>query len=233
MKLWPSILSQFLCLDDLFPVAVMEAKTNYQTASHGGQDGQLGTIQSIKQPRWPVPKPSVTLQGPDNFLRLWCSRRNTDRFTCRSLEEQALIEEESQNSSWCPSVLPVRLPYSHSSHLIRGATGCISYHLSIGTNTSIIPQLIQPQKAHPPMEEQTSSDAPPMAPTPKQSLRLKRHHPWPEPIGDTPLGGATPVAAMWGPPQPQEMQEIPPWFKSTKAQPCWCFPQGLWHSSGC
>ena len=64
------------------------------------------------------------------------------------------------------------------------------------------------------MEEQPSTAAPPM-PTPKQSPRLKRQLPSPEPMGNMPLGRATLVAALGGPSHPKRW-ENPPWFKSLK-----------------
>ena len=52
------------------------------------------------------------------------------------------------------------------------------------------PQPCPPQKAHP-TEEQPSMAAL-LAPTPKQSPRLKRCHPSPEPMGSTPTAGGPP-----------------------------------------
>ena len=52
-------------------------------------------------------------------------------------------------------------------------------------------------------------------PAPKQSPRLKRWLPSPEPMGNMPLGGATLAAALWGPPNLKK-QENPPWFKLLK-----------------
>ena len=53
------------------------------------------------------------------------------------------------------------------------------------------------------MEVQPSTAAPPM-PTPKQSPRPKRQLPSPELMGNMPLGGATLVAALGGPPNPKK-----------------------------
>ena len=64
------------------------------------------------------------------------------------------------------------------------------------------------------MEEQPSTAAPPM-PMPKQSPRPKRWLPSPEPMGNMPLGRATLVAMLQGPPNPKK-SENPPWFKSLK-----------------
>ena len=50
---------------------------------------------------------------------------------------------------------------------------------------------------------------------PKQSLRLKRWHPSPEPMGNMPLGRVTLVAVVGGPPHPKKW-ETPPWFISLK-----------------
>ena len=91
---------------------------------------------------------------------------------------------------------PVRLPYA----TVRGALAA-SYHLLLG-QTPPLPSLIQLPRT-PPMEEQTSSAASP-TPMPKQSLRPKRQHSSPEPMGNTPLGGATLAAAVGGPPHPKK-----------------------------
>ena len=115
----------------------------------------------------------------------------------QSLEEQALGEESRCHHdilSSCQAAL------CHSSHLIRGVLA-VSYHLLLG-QTPPLPSPFQPPGT-PPMEEQTSSAAPPML-MPKQSLRPKRHHPLPEPMGDMLLGRATPAAAMGGPPHPKK-----------------------------
>ena len=67
------------------------------------------------------------------------------------------------------------------------------------------------------MEEQQSTAAPPM-PTPKQSPRLKRQLPLPEPMGNMPLGRATLAAALGGPPNSKTRE--PSLVKVTEAQPC-------------
>ena len=113
------------------------------------------------------------------------------------LEEQALREESRSHQdilSSCQATL------CHSPQSIRGALAA-SYHLLLG-QTPPSPSLIQPPRTHP-MEEQTSSAAPPTL-MPKQSPRLKRQHPLPEPMGNMPLGGATPAAVVGGPPCPKK-----------------------------
>ena len=126
----------------------------------------------------------------------------------QSLEEQAIGEE----SRSCHDVLSsCQAALCHSPQLIRGALA-VSYHLLLG-QTPPLPSLIQPPRT-PPVEEQTSSATPPTL-MPKQSPRLKRQHPLPEPTGNMPLVWATPAAAMRGPPNPKK-QETPPWFKSLK-----------------
>ena len=60
------------------------------------------------------------------------------------------------------------------------------------------------------MEEQPSTVAPP-TPTPKQSPRLKRWLPLPEPMGNMPLGRATLAATL-------EVRE-PSMVQVTEAQP--------------
>ena len=97
----------------------------------------------------------------------------------QSLEEQTLREK----SRHCHNVLSsCQATLCHCSHSIRGVLP-ISYQLLLG-QTPPLPPLIQPPRT-PPVEEQTSSAAPPML-MPKQSLRLKRCHPLPELMGNMP-----------------------------------------------
>ena len=111
----------------------------------------------------------------------------------QSLEEQAFREE----SRSCHEVLSsCQATLCHSPQPLRGVLAA-SYHLLLG-QASPSPPLILPPRT-PSAEEQPSTAAPPMS-TPKQSPRPKRQLPLPEPIGNTPLGRATPVAALWGPP---------------------------------
>ena len=80
---------------------------------------------------------------------------------------QALGEESRSHQdilSSCQAVL------SHSPQLIRGALAA-TYHLLLG-QAPPLPSLVQPPRT-PPVEEQTSSAAPPIL-MPKQSLRPKR-----------------------------------------------------------
>ena len=114
-----------------------------------------------------------------------------------SLEEQALREESRSHHDILSSCQAT--PH-HSPQSIRGALA-VSYHLLEG-QTPPLPSLVQPPRT-PPVEEQTSSAAPPTL-IPKQSPRLKRQHPLPEPMGNMPLGGATLVAAMGGLPHPKK-----------------------------
>ena len=100
------------------------------------------------------------------------------------------------------------MPQSTSAYRVLAA----SYHLLLGQAPPSPPLILPPRT--PPVEEQPSTAAPPM-PTPKQSSRLKRWLPSPEPMGNMPLGGATPVVVLGGPPYTKK-QENPPWFKSLK-----------------
>ena len=95
---------------------------------------------------------------------------------------------------------PVRLPYATVCSHLGGALAA-SYHLLLGQAPPSPPLILPPRT--PPMEEQPSTAAPP-TPTPQQSPRLKRWLPSPEPMGNTPLGRATPVAALGGPPYPKK-----------------------------
>ena len=62
-----------------------------------------------------------------------------------------------------------------------------------------------------PVEEQPPSAAPP-TPMPKESPRLKRQHPLPEPMESMSMGCTTRKAMLGGPPRPKKW-ETPPWFK--------------------
>ena len=127
----------------------------------------------------------------------------------KSLEEQAFREE----SRSCHEVLSsCQAALCHSPQPLRAVLAA-SYHLLLGQSPPS-PPLILPQRTLS-VEEQPSTAAPPM-PTPKQSPRLKRWLPLPEPTGSMPLGGATLLAVLGRPPNPKK-QENPPWFKSLKS----------------
>ena len=78
------------------------------------------------------------------------------------------------------------------------------YHLILGQAPPSPPLILPPRT--PSTEEQPSTATPPM-PMPKQSPRLKRWHPSPEPMGNMPMGGATPDAMLGGTSQPQEVRD--------------------------
>ena len=112
------------------------------------------------------------------------------------LEEHAIKHESHHDLlSACQAAL------SHIPQPLRGAMAT-SYHLLLGQAPQLFPTIL-PQKACP-AEEQPSMAAL-LAPTPKQSPRLKRCHPSPEPTGSTPV--------VVGPPK---KWQTPPWFQSLK-----------------
>ena len=115
----------------------------------------------------------------------------------QNLEEQAFGEESRSRHkvlSSCQAAL------CHSPQPLRGALAA-SYHLLLGQAPPPPPLILPPST--PSVEEQPSTAAPPM-PTPKQSPRLKRWHPLPEPMGNMPMGEATLVAMLGGPPSPKK-----------------------------
>ena len=126
--------------------------------------------------------------------------------------EEHTIKDESQSYHDLLSACQATL--SHSPQPIRGAMAT-SYHLLLG-QAPPSSQTFPPQKAHL-VEEQPSMAALP-APTPKQSPRLKRHHPSPEQMGSTP--------AVGGPPNHKKQKTLP-WFKSLKPSQAYAF---LWDS---
>ena len=103
-------------------------------------------------------------------------------------------EEHSKYLSSCQAALCCSL------QPLRGALAAL-YHLLLG-QAHPSPPFILPSST-PPTEEQPSTAVPPM-PTPKQSPRLKRWFPSPEPKGNMPLGEATPAAVLGGPPNPKK-----------------------------
>ena len=126
----------------------------------------------------------------------------------QGLEEQAFREESRSHHDFLSSC---QAALYHSPLLLRGTLATL-YHLLLG-QVSPSPQPILPPRT-PPAEEQPSTAAP-STPMPKQSPRLKRQHLLPELKGNMPMGRATPMAMLGGPPSPKK-QETPPWFKSLK-----------------
>ena len=125
----------------------------------------------------------------------------------QSLEEQTFVQE----SRSCHEVLSsCQAALCHSPQPLRGALATL-YDLLLG-QASPSPPLIQPSRT--PSGRRTALYSySPHANT--QSPRLKRWLPSTEPTGNTPLGRATPVAMLGGPPNPKK-QESPTWFKSLK-----------------
>ena len=122
-----------------------------------------------------------------------------DRFIQDS--EEHAIKDESQS---CHDLLSAcQATLSHNPQPLRGATAT-SCHLLLGQAPPSSPTT-PPQKACPAEEQPSMTNL--LAPTPKQSPRLKRCHPSPEPMVSTP--------AVGGPHNPKEW-ETPPWFQSLK-----------------
>ena len=120
----------------------------------------------------------------------------------QDLEEQAIGEESRSHHdalSSCQAAL------CHIPKLLRGALATL-YHLLLG-QAPLSPPPIPPPRT-PPVEEQLSTAAPP-TPMPKQSPRPKRQHPSPEPMGNMPMGGATLMATLGGPPSPRSKRPLP------------------------
>ena len=172
--------------------AVMEAKTNDRTAIMEAKKAKHHLIQAAKvtfSKAISDAKAQTTSQAAvfqeEHYNYQW------------SLEERALGEESRSHHD---VLSPLQVTLHHSSHSIRGVLA-VSYHLLLG-QTPPSPSLIQPPRT-PPVEEQTSSAAPPM-PMPKQSLETEKAPSFTRANGDMPLGRATPVAALGGPPLPKK-----------------------------
>ena len=87
-----------------------------------------------------------------------------------------------------------------------------SHHLLLG-QTPLSPPFILSQGTSPLGEKPTAMVSPTTAP--KQSPRLQRQHPLPDPMESMPIGGATPKATLGGPPSPKR-QEVPLWSTTLK-----------------
>ena len=119
----------------------------------------------------------------------------------QDLEKQAFGEERRSHNDFLSTC---QVALHHSLQLLKGALATL-YHVLLG-QTPPSPPLILPQKI-PPVEEQSTTATSP-TPVPKQSLRPKRQHPLPEPMGSMPMGGATLKATLGGLPSPKR-QETP------------------------
>ena len=108
------------------------------------------------------------------------------------LEEQ-VIQEESRSQADFLSTSQVALYTSPPGLKSILAT---SYHILLGQTPPSPPLALQQRTSL--VEEQPTSAAP--TPASKQSPRLKRWHPSPDPVESMPLGRTTPKATLGGPP---------------------------------
>ena len=186
--------------------SVLEAKTNClttvreakRTRDHSIHQAEAVCFKAICEAAALKVSQSLTFHKEHNRYK-WDSEEHT-------------IEDKSQSHHDLLSACQATL--SHNPQPLRGAMAT-SYHLLLRQAAPSSPPILPP-KAHP--AEEHPSMATSLAPTLKQSPRLKRCHPLPEPMESTPMDGATPAATMGGPPNPKKW-ETPPWFKSLK--PSW------------
>ena len=187
----------------VYSQAVLEANTNYQTTVMEAKTTRCHSIEAAEV----VCSKAISEAEAQKTSQAMMFQEEHSKYL-QNLEEQAFGEE----SRSCHNILSsCQATLCHSPQLLRGALAA-SYHLLLGQAPPSPPLILPPRT--PPMEEQPSAATPPM-PTPKQSPRPKRGLPLPEPMGNMPLGGATPGAALWGPPYPKKW-ENPPWVKSLK-----------------
>ena len=135
----------------------------------------------------------------------------------QDLEEQ-VIQEESR--SWADLLYACQVTLYNSPPEFKNALAN-SYHILLG-QTPLSPPLAQPQRTSP-VEEQPTSAAP-STPAPKQSPRLQRWHPSPDPVESMPPGGTTPKTTLGGTPS-SKRQEVPPWFRALKPSHTKAFSQ--------
>ena len=120
----------------------------------------------------------------------------------QSLEEQAFREESRSHHEVLSSH---QATLCHSPQPLGGALAA-PYHLLLGQAPPSPPPVLPPRT--PSMEEQPSTAAP-LMPTPKQSPRLKRWHPLPEPMGNMPWV-EPPWQPCWGDlPAPRSDRPLP------------------------
>ena len=124
------------------------------------------------------------------------------------LEAQVIQEENRSQADFlsaCQAVL-------YASPVELKSTLMASYHVLLGQTPPSHPFVLSQRTS--PVEEQLASTAPP-APVPKQSPRLKRWHPSPDPVESMPLGRTTLKVTSEGAPSSKWWQ-IPPWNKALK-----------------
>ena len=175
-----------------FHVVVMEAKTN---RGHSIQEAEAASSSTIRE------------AGGNKTSQAMMLYKEHGKYMY-GLEEQAFREDSRSHHDFLSSC---QATLCHSPLPLRGALAT-SYHLLLGQGPPSPPPILPPRT--PPAEEQPSTTAPSTA-MPKQSPRPKRQHPLSELMGNMPMGGATLMAMLGGPPSPKK-QEIPPWFKSLK-----------------
>ena len=142
--------------------AVMEAKPSYQAAIMEAKTTKYHLIQAAKMT---CSKAISDTKAQTTSQAMMFQEEHCNYL--QGLEKQALGEESrscQDTLSSCQATL------DHSPQSIKGALAT-SYHLLLG-HTPPSPSLVQPPRT-PPMEEQTSSAAPPTL-MPKQSPRPKR-----------------------------------------------------------
>ena len=171
---------------------------------------RLPAQQQSRKPRQPkaisserlkllAPQPSE-ISRPEGSPRLKHSKENMATscgiWRCKSSERR--VEAKLTFS------LPARPLYISPPEL--KSTQATSYHILLG-QTPPSPPFILLWRASP-VEEQPISAVPP-SPVPKQSPRLKRWHPSPDPVESMPLGRTTSKVTLGEPPS-SKWQEIPP-----------------------
>ena len=197
------ILHQSKSQGAIYSQAVLEAKTNYQTAIMEAKTTRCHSIQAAKA----ACSKAISEAEARKTSQAVMFQEEHSKYL-QILEEQAFGEE----SRSCHNILSsCQATLCHSLQPLRGALAA-SYHLLLGQAPQSPPLILPPRTL--PTEEQPSTAAPPMPP-PKQSPRPKRWLPLPEPMGNMPLGRATPGAALGGPPYPKKQENLP-WFKSLK-----------------
>ena len=185
----------------IFSQAVLEAKTTFwmmvmeakTTRCHSIQAAKAFCSKTIREAEAQRTSQNVMFQE-EHSKYLW------------NLEEQAFGEESRSHHE----VLSCQATLCHSPQPLRGALAA-SYHLLLGQHLHPLPSFCL-QGLPPWKNSHLMLLLPCQCP---QSPRLKRQLPLPEPMGNTPLGGATLAAMLGGPPNPKK-QESPPWFKLMK-----------------
>ena len=192
LDIWTACSQSILEARTDYLVAVKEAKI---TRSHLLQEAEATCSKVICEAEaWKISQAAMLHKEHGKYM--W------------DLEEQAIGEESKSHNDFlttCQVILYGSPP------MLKSSLAAL-YHILLG-QIPLSTSIISPQRTSP-MEEQLTATVSP-TPAPKQSPKLKRWHPLPDPVESMPISSATPKATLGGPPSPKRW-EIPHWLTTLK-----------------